>query len=140
MREHDKIVNNLKEQLESKGFKLWSFPKDEAMIAQRGYRSIKPIIKHSAFKPDIIMSGSEKHEDRFFIEYVHTKERFVHDLRGMIALKQIIKKARGFILIVNDRIYDVLKGVKDIDRMSLSMFLKALNKYSQEIFLRYLDE
>lgn len=139
MREHDKIVNNLKDQLESKGFRLWSFPKDEAMIAQRGYRSIKPIIKHTAFKPDIIMSGSEKHEDRFFIEYVHTKERFVHDLRGMIALKQIIKKARGFILIVNDNIYDILKGVKDIDRMSLSMFLKALNKYSQEIFLKYLD-
>jgi len=139
MREHDKIVNNLKDKLESKGFKLWSFPKDEAMIAQRGYGSIKPMIKHTEFKPDIIMSGSEKHEDRFFIEYVNTKERFVHDLRGMIALKQRIKKARGFILIINDCIYDVLKGVKEIDRMSLNMFLKALNKYSQEIFLRYLD-
>jgi len=140
MKEHDKIVKNLKHQLESKGFRLWSFPKDEAMIAQIGYRTIKPKISHVEFKPDIIFSGSEKLVDRFFIEYVHTKERFVYDLRGMIALKQRIKKARGFHLIINDSIHVPLKGLKGgIDSQKLSTFLKSLNKYSKEAFLRYLD-
>jgi len=141
MREHDKIVTDLKAQLESKGFKLWSFRKDEAMISQIGYRTIKPKVAHVEFKPDIILSGDEKLEDRFFIEYIHTKEQFVHDLRGMIALKQKIKKARGFHLIINDSIHVPLEGLKGgIMSQKLSTFQKSLTKHSKEVFLRDLDE
>jgi len=76
----------------------------------------------------------------FFIEYVHTKERFVHDLRGMIALKKRIEKARGFHLIVNDDIHVPLKGLKSgIFSQKLSTFLKSLNTNSKELFLRDLE-
>lgn len=142
-RGHHQIVADLKEQLRSKGFKILPFPKQEAMIAEIGHDALNPKIKHTAFRPDIIMSGDEEAQDIFFLEYVHTEKRYVHDLRGMIALSSMIKKARAFILIINDSIYPPhgpLKGViGEVERMSLSLFRNALNKYSKEVFLRYLE-
>jgi hypothetical protein len=141
MRKHDKIVANLREQLQLKGFKILSFPKRETMIAEIGHFSLKPKIAHIIFRPDIVLGVNEDLKDRFFIEYVHTRERYVHDLRGMMALSNMIESARGFILVINDDIYVPLKGVRSrkVESMSLSMFLKALDKYPKEVFVRYLE-
>jgi len=139
--EHDNTVRNLKEKLVSKGFKIMSLQRREAAIAHKGYRVTKPKIPHIAFGPDIIMSGTDKPEDRFFIEYVHTEERFVHDLRGMMLLSRVVK-ARGFILIINDSICEYSKGISkkagDIHPMPLNIFLKALDSKSKEEFPGFL--
>lgn len=142
-KDHHKIVADLKEQLRSKEFKILPFPKHEAMIAEIGHNAVNPKIAHTAFRADIIVSGDGEAEDRFFLEYVHTEKRYVHDLRGMIALSSMIKKARAFVLIINDSIYPPhgpLKGViGQVERMSLSSFRNALNKYPKEVFLKWLE-
>jgi len=145
MREHDKIVKNIEEQLRSKGVKIIDFQAHEAGITQRGYRTLKRKITHGAFRPDIVFSSNENDEERFFLEYIHTKSRVVHDLRGMLLLSALQVKARGFIVILNDAIF-TLDGILDKENVfqlnkfhldKLSAFLKDLKK-SKEIFLEIL--
>jgi hypothetical protein len=69
-REHDRIVENLRHQLEAKGIDLLPFHESEGMIAEFGHYPDKPKVAHIAFKPDIVMSDSARTEDRFFLEYV----------------------------------------------------------------------
>ena len=141
MTEHDEIVKNLKEQLQIKGINPHAhYSRREVIIAEIGHHPSKPKVAHIGFKPDIVMSGNNKPEDRFFLEYVHTKERYVHDLRGMITLSSLIKKARAFVLIVNDKIYEPFKGViGNVESLSLSTFQRRLKKLSKDEFLRYLE-
>lgn len=140
MREHDKIVNNLKEQLIFKGFKVLRFKKNEALIAQIGYRTIRPKTSHVAFVPDIVICSNNRDEDRFFIEYIHTKNQIARDMREMILLSQIIKKARGFILIFNDKIFVQLEGIRgNIFPMNLTGCLNDLKKYPRDVFERVLQ-
>lgn len=65
------------------------------------------------------------------------------DFEEVLERTKILDKARAFILIINDSIYPPhgpLKGViGEVERMSLSLFRNALNKYSKEVFLRYLE-
>jgi len=140
MREHDEIVKNLKSQLILKGFKVLSLQRREAKIAQIGYDPERPKVSHVAFVPDIVISINDNDEDRFFIEYTHTKSMISHDVKGMILLSERIQKARGFILILNDNIFVPLKGIEgNVFSMSLTGFLKDLNKYPKEVFIRLLQ-
>lgn len=115
------------------------FSKCEAMIAEYGHYPDKPKVAHVAFNPDIVMSVDDKLENRFFLEYVHTEKRYVFDLRGMRDLSNTVKKARRFVLVVNNEIYK-LKGVEcEVESMPLSLFQKHLKRDSKKDFIKYLD-
>lgn len=135
--QHNAIVANLRAQLKSKGFRLWTFSRKETKIAEYGYDPIKPKVTHSAFRPDIIISANDKLDDRFFLDYVHTEGQYRYDLKGMMELSNMVK-GRAFILIINDEIFK-LKTVEHIESIPLSLFENGLSKFSKEGFVRYLE-
>jgi hypothetical protein len=127
-------VRKLKEIVTSKyNLKLDQLDEKEECIAwgRRG----RPIFPH---KPDIIINVGDKPEDRIFIEYVNTsgryRQNYLRDLRGMLALSAVVKRARGFVIATRDSIWKECYGPLHKERaglvepMSLKSLFHALDK------------
>lgn len=131
---HAELIRQLKKIVRKKySLKILKFDKKEAYIAAR-YRLKKSII-YVPLVPDLIITDSEKLEDRIFIEYVNTPggnlKNFLRDLRGMLALSSVIKNSRGFVLAVRDSFYRnytfELPSNSPVEIMSIKSLLYALD-------------
>lgn len=140
-REHDKIVKELKEMLESKGIECLPFRRDRVEVMRKGF-TINSKTNVTAFIPDIIIEAGETDEDVILVEYVNSKRQLRHDARGMMLLSLMgYCRAQGFNLVLNDSILDYDRGIPEeanIQQMSLSTFKKFLQKNSKENFLGFL--
>lgn len=131
---HAALVKKLEEIVKSKYcLKLDRLDEKEECIAW-GRRS-RPIFPH---KPDIIINVGDKPEGRIFIEYVNTpgryRQNYLRDLRGMLALSAVVKRARGFVVATRDSIwkecYSPLHKIRAglVEPMSLKSLFYALDK------------
>lgn len=131
---HAALVKKLEEIVESKyNLKLDQLNEKEECIAW-GRRN-RPIFPHN---PDIIINVGDKPEDRIFIEYVNTpgryRQNYLRDLRGMLALSAVVKRARGFVVATRDSIwkecYSPLskKRAGLVEPMSLRSLFHALDE------------
>lgn len=140
-REHDKIVKELKEMLESKGIECLPFRRDRVEVMRKGF-TINSKTNVTAVIPDIIIEAGETDEDVILVEYVNSKRQLRHDARGMMLLSLMgYCRAQGFNLVLNDSILDYDRGIPEeanIQQMSLSTFKKFLQKNSKENFLGFL--
>ena len=131
---HAALVRKLKEIVTSKyNLKLGRLDEKGECIAwgRRG----RPIFPHT---PDIIINVGDKPEGRIFIEYVNTlgryRQNYIRDLRGMLALSAVVKRARGFIVATRDSIwkecYSPLHKERagPVEPMSLKSLFHALDK------------
>jgi len=133
---HAAVVRKLKDIIESKYcLKLVEFDEKEACIAMRHGN---PPLLYVPHIPDLIIADGEKPEDRIFIEYVNTakgsRQNYIRDLRGMLALSTVIKNSKGFIVAVRHSIYQnkcwstSLPKDSLVELMSLKSLLFALDK------------
>lgn len=134
---HAALVKKLKEIVESKyNLKLDQLDEKEECIAWG--RHGQPIYPHN---PDIIINVGDKRdkpEDRIFIEYVNTpgryRQNYLRDLRGMLALSAVVKRARGFVVATRDSIWNECysplskKRAELVEPMSLRSLFLALDK------------
>lgn len=125
---HAALIKKLEEIIESKyNLKLDKLDEKEECIAW-GRRN-RPIFPHN---PDIIINVGDKPEDRIFIEYVNTsgryRQNYIRDLRGMLALSAVVKRARGFVVVTRDSIWTECYGSlhKERDRLVEPMSLRSL--------------
>jgi len=131
---HAELIRQLKKIVREKyGLKILKFDKKEAYIAAR-YRLVKPTY-YTYHEPDLIITDSERLEDRIFIEYVNTPgknmKNFLRDLRGMLALSSVIKNSRGFVLAIRESLFRKymfeLPRDSPVEIMSIKSLLYALD-------------
>ncbi len=139
MREHDRIVADLKQQLKAKGIKIVPLNREKAMVTVEGF-TINSKTEITAFIPDIIVNASDASEDLICIDYVHTKRQLRADVRGLMLLS-----LRGYCkysnLVLNDSIIKYDRGIAEntnIQQMGLSIFKKYLERDSKEGFVGFL--
>jgi hypothetical protein len=142
MREHDRIVDDLKEKIKSKGIEILSSRRDAAMVVKKGF-TVGGKTDVTAFIPDIVVKAGATDEDVVCIDYVHSKRQFAHDARGMMLLSTMgYLKAQSFVLILNDNLLDHSRGISEnahIHQMGLSTFKKFLQNDYKERFLAFLN-
>ena len=141
---HDALVRHLKEIVESKyRLELVEFDEEEAQIASWHGRKRRYIVAH---KPDLIITDmpcyGDKREDRVFIEYVNTlgrsrnyisRQNYIRDLRGMLALSATVKVSRGYVVAVRDSVFKLiwpteLKEDSPVEVMSLRSLFFTLDR------------
>lgn len=138
-REHDTIVKELKEMLESKGIKCLPFHRNSAEVMRKGF-TINPKTQVTAFIPDIIIQASEAKDDLIVVEYVNSKRQLTYDVRGLMLLSQM-RYSKDLNLILNDDILQQDVGIPEganIQQVSLTTFKKFLRTMPKEHFLGFL--
>jgi len=141
---HNKVVGKLREIIKMKGLKgcpklvpLSDDLREELCIAEE--RKAGRRVYYVPYVPDLIITLSEKPEDRIFVEYVNTEgrksENFQRCLRGMLALECVMRvrglKARGFVLALRETLARkyLLRGIQRefmLDIMPLTLLVKRL--------------
>lgn len=138
MREHDRIVGDLKERIKSKGIEILTFHRDGAVVVKKGF-SVGSKTDVTAFTPDIVVKAGATDQDVICIDYVHSGRQFAHDAKGMMLLSIMgYLKAQSFVLILNDTLLDHSRGISQkarIHQMGLSTFRRFLQNDSKERFL-----
>ena len=141
MREHDRIVNDLREKIKSKGIEILPFHRDSAMVVKKGFNA-GGRTDVTAFIPDIVVKAGATNEDVICIDYVHTRRQYAYDAKGMMLLSKMgYLRAQSFVLVLNDSFLDHSRGISEkahIHQMGLSLFRKSLQNDSKESFLAFL--
>jgi hypothetical protein len=131
---HNEIVRQLRNTLILEyGLKVEKFDLKEAAIAWRVGLKGRPYVPH---KPDLIVNVGNGPEDRIFMEYVNTLgkglQNYLRDLRGMLALSAVIRRYRGFLLVIRNscfvQSYTILRKDSPVESMSLKSFFHSLDR------------
>jgi hypothetical protein len=142
MREHDRIVDDLKEKIRSKGIEILPFHRDGAPVVKKGF-IVGGKTDVTAFIPDIIIKAGATDEDVICIDYVHTQRQFAHDAKGMMLLSTMgYLRAQSFVLVLKDSLLDQNRGIPEkahIHQIGLRLFTRFLQNDSKEGFLAFLS-
>ncbi len=136
VREHDRIVDDLKGKIKSKDIEILPFHRDAAMVVKKGF-TVGGKTDVTAFIPDIVIKAGATDKHVVCIDYVHSKRQFAYDAKGTRLLSAVgYLKGQSFVLILNDSLLDHSRGIPEkahIHQMGLSTFKKSLQNDSKRV-------